>query len=56
MSDTFRITVTIRYNETNSDLMNRSQPEIVNGFTGIAKQDGAWLYLAPDYMLKMESR
>ncbi|MGC8426674.1 hypothetical protein ACP3S8_18060 [Mixta calida] len=34
--------------------MNRSQPEIVNGFIGVAREDGAWVYLAPDDVLKME--
>jgi len=34
--------------------MNRSQPEVVNGFIGIAREDGGWVYLAPDDVLKME--
>jgi len=34
--------------------MNRSQPEVVNGFIGIAQEDGAWVYLAPDDVLKIE--
>lgn len=34
--------------------MNRSQPEIVNGFIGIAQEDGGWVYLAPDDVLKIE--
>ncbi|WP_370513320.1 hypothetical protein [Pantoea sp. M_9] len=34
--------------------MNRAQPEIVNGFIGIAWEDGGWVYLALDDVLKME--
>lgn len=34
--------------------MNRSQPEVVNGFIGVAREDGAWMCLAPDDVLKME--
>ncbi|WP_425035908.1 hypothetical protein [Pantoea agglomerans] len=34
--------------------MNRSQPEMVNGFIGVAREDGAWVYLAPDDVLKIE--
>lgn len=34
--------------------MNWSQPEVVNGFIGIAREDGGWVYLAPDDVLKME--
>ncbi|WP_324028766.1 hypothetical protein GC087_16960 [Pantoea sp. JZ2] len=54
MSYTYRITVTTTYGETHVGLMNRSQPEIVNGFIGIAQEDGAWVYLAPDDVLKMD--
>lgn len=54
MPDTYRITVTTKSGETHEGLMNRSQPEIVNGFIGVAKEDGAWVYLAPDDVLKME--
>ncbi|WP_313752417.1 hypothetical protein [Mixta calida] len=54
MADTYRITVTTKSGETHEGLMNRSQPEIVNGFIGIAREDGAWVYLAPDDVLKME--
>lgn len=54
MTGTYRITVTTRSGETHVGLMNRSQPEIVNGFIGVAKEDGAWIYLAPDDVLKME--
>lgn len=54
MTDTYRITVTTKSGETHAGLMNRSQPEIVNGFIGIAQEDGAWVYLAPDDVLKME--
>jgi len=35
-------------------LLNLSQPEMVNGFIGIAREDGGWLNLAPDSVLKME--
>ncbi|WP_222939430.1 hypothetical protein [Pantoea agglomerans] len=34
--------------------MNRSQPEMVNGFIGVAKEKGSWVYRAPDDVLKME--
>lgn len=54
MPDTYRITVTTKSGETHEGLMNRSQPEIVNGFIGIAREDGGWVYLAPDDVLKME--
>lgn len=54
MADTFRITVTTKSGETHEGLMNRSQPEMVNGFIGVAREDGAWIYLAPDDVLKIE--
>jgi len=54
MPDTYRITVTTKSGETHIGLMNRSQPEIVNGFIGVAREDGAWVYLSPDGVLKME--
>ncbi|MFB4356349.1 hypothetical protein RBJ15_01020 [Pantoea sp. BS_4] len=54
MSYTYRITVTTTSGETHVGLMNRSQPEIVNGFIGIAQEGGAWVYLAPDDVLKMD--
>ncbi|MGP2448912.1 hypothetical protein ACTUSR_07370 [Pantoea stewartii subsp. indologenes] len=54
MSYTYRITVTTTSGETHVGLMNRSQPEIVNGFIGIAQEDGAWVYFAPDDVLKMD--
>lgn len=54
MTDTYRITVTTKPGETHIGLMTRSQPEVVNGFIGIAQEDGVWVYLAPDDVLKME--
>lgn len=36
MPDTYRITVTTKSGETHEGLMNRSQPEMVNGFIGVA--------------------
>ncbi|WP_286863253.1 MULTISPECIES: hypothetical protein [Pantoea] len=54
MTDIYRITVKTKSGETHVGLMNRSQPEVVNGFIGVAKEDGAWVYLAPDDVLKME--
>lgn len=54
MTDTYRMTVTTKSGETHVGLMNRSQPEIVNGFIGVAKENGAWVNLAPDDVLKME--
>jgi len=32
---------------THEGLMSRSQPEVVNGFIGMEKNDGAWIYLTP---------
>lgn len=54
MPETYRITVTTKSGESHVGLMNRSQAELVNGFVGIARDDGAWVYLAPDDVLKME--
>lgn len=54
MTDTYRITVTTKSGETHQGLMNRSHPEIVNGFIGVAQEEGAWVYLAPDDVLKMK--
>ncbi|AXH43479.1 hypothetical protein MZUP3_800 [Erwinia phage vB_EhrS_49] len=54
MADTYHITVTTKSGETHEGLMSRSQPEMVNGFIGVAKEDGSWVYLAPDDVLKME--
>lgn len=54
MTGTYRITVTTKSGETHEGLMSRSQPEMVNGFIGVAREDGAWVYLAPDDVLKME--
>lgn len=54
MAETYRITVTTKSGETHIGLMSRSQPEMVNGFIGVAREDGAWIYLAPDDVLKME--
>jgi len=54
MPNSYRITVTTKSGETHVGLMNRSQPGIVNGFIGVAKEDGAWVYLAPEDVLKME--
>jgi len=54
MADTYRITVTTKSGEAHEGLMDRSQPEIVSGFIGVAKEDGSWVYLAPDDVLKME--
>jgi len=44
MAETYRITVTTKSGETHEGLMNRSQPEVVNGFIGIAREDGGWVY------------
>lgn len=35
MPDTYRITVTTKSGETHVGLMNRSQPEMVNGFLAL---------------------
>ncbi|WP_338637028.1 hypothetical protein V6L80_00945 [Erwinia persicina] len=54
MPETYRITVKTKSGETHTGMMNRSQPEMINGFIGVAREDGAWVYLAPDDVLKME--
>jgi hypothetical protein len=54
MTDTYRIKVKTKSGETHIGLMNRAQPEIVNGFIDVAQEDGAWVYLAPDDVQKME--
>lgn len=54
MPEIYRITAITKSGETHTGLMNRSQPEVVNGFIGIAQEDGGWVYLAPDDVLKME--
>ena len=54
MPATYRITASTKSGETHVGLMNRSQPEMVNGFIGVAKEDGSWVYLAPNDVLKME--
>lgn len=54
MADIYRITVKTKSGETHEGLMTRSQPEVVNGFIAIAKEDASWIYLAPDDVLKME--
>ncbi|MBB1228223.1 hypothetical protein EPG66_12275 [Pantoea pleuroti] len=54
MPDVYRITVTTKSGEIHIGIMNRSQPEIVNGFIGVAQENGAWIYLTPDDVLKME--
>ncbi len=54
MADIYRITVKTKTGETHEGLMKRSQPEIINGFIGIAREDGSWIYLAPDNVQEME--
>ncbi|MGJ7468793.1 hypothetical protein [Kosakonia cowanii] len=54
MTDTYRIKVKTNSYKSHVGLMKRPQPEIVNGFIGVAKEDGAWVYLPPDDVLKME--
>ncbi|WP_039661547.1 MULTISPECIES: hypothetical protein [Pantoea] len=54
MPETDCITVTTKSGETHEGLVNRSQPEVVNGFIGIAREDVGWVYLARDDVLKME--
>jgi len=54
MPDNYRVIASTKSGETHTGLMNRSQPEVVNGFIGIANEDGGWVYLAPDDVLKME--
>lgn len=52
MPEAYRITVTTKSGEKRVGLMNRS-PEMFNSFMGVAKEDGAWIYLAPDDVMKM---
>lgn len=54
MADIYSITVKTKTGETHVGLMRRSQPEIINGFIGIAREDGSWVYLAPDNVQEME--
>ncbi|MCP1204849.1 hypothetical protein NIM72_04685 [Pantoea sp. B550] len=54
MPDTYRVTVTTKSGETHEGLMNRSQPEMINGFIGVAREDGTWVYLAQDDVIKLE--
>jgi len=54
MTATYCITVKTKSGETHEGLMNLSQPEVVNGFIGIAREDSGWVYLAPGSELKME--
>ena len=48
MSDTYKITITKKSKETFTGLMNRSQPEIINGFVALADEEGRWRYFSPD--------
>ncbi|MBO0636463.1 hypothetical protein [Pantoea agglomerans] len=54
MLETDCITVTTKSGKTHEGLVNRSQPEVINGFIGIAREDVGWVYLARDDVLKME--
>ncbi len=53
MSDIYQITLTTQTGETFRGKMSRRQPELVNGFIGIAREDGSWLYPDPNDVLKM---
>ena len=48
MSDIYQITITTTSKETFTGMMNRSQPEIVNGFVALATDTGEWRYFRPD--------
>jgi len=48
MSDIYKITITKKSKETFTGLMNRSQPEIINGFVALANDKGEWRYFSPD--------
>lgn len=48
MSDTYKITITTTSKDTFTGTMNRSQPEIVNGFVALATDTGEWRYFRPD--------
>lgn len=54
MTATYCITVKKSQVKNTKGLLNLSQPEMVNGFIGIAREYGGWLNLAPDSVLKME--
>ncbi|RKR64020.1 hypothetical protein C7387_0698 [Yokenella regensburgei] len=48
MSVTYRITITKKSKESFTGVMNRSQPEIINGFVALADESGKWRYFSPD--------
>lgn len=52
MPDTYRITVTIKSGETYESL-KKGSPEMVTSFMRVMMEDGAWIYLAPDDLMKM---
>lgn len=55
MPYTYLITFTTKSGETHEGMMIRSQQEDVKGFIGIAREDGCWVYMAPDDELQMEN-
>ncbi|EKS7426676.1 hypothetical protein QCK43_001422 [Enterobacter cancerogenus] len=48
MSDFYQITLATTSKETFTGMMNRSQPEIVNGFVALATNTGEWRYFRAD--------
>lgn len=48
MATTYKITITKKSKETFTGVMNRSQPEIINGFVALANEEGKWRYFSPD--------
>lgn len=50
----YRIDVTTVSGEQYTGLMTKRQPELVNGFVGVALEDGSWVYLKPESVLLMK--
>lgn len=51
----YRIEVTTTTGEKYIGLMTKKMPDLVNGFLGIALEDGSWVYLKPELVELMKS-
>lgn len=51
----YRIEVTTTTGEKYIGLMTKKMPDLVNGFLGIALEDGSWVYLKPESVQTMKS-
>lgn len=47
MAEIYKITLTTTDGEVFSGTMSRREPQLVNGFIGVATGDGGWAYVAP---------